>query len=340
METVRSEHSPAESEWQLHIIGPGFDDIFRVPPGRTIIGRAVTAGLSLAGDRQVSTTHAELECTAGGCTIADRGSRNGTFRNGTQLPVHQSVRLADGDELVLGQTRLQLRRIAAPEPAPAEPEPVAAKEAPSPADAHVAPPAPPSPPAQAPMLQWPYDGEVPPGTALESLRLLQYLPETYQGAPPAFLARFLAIFESILLPVEWEVDNFDFYLNPATAPPLFLAWLAGWFGITFHPSWGEAQRRQVTIEAPELFARRGTKAMLSRLLEIYTGHLPGIDDGDDLPPYTFRVRVTAPPECTQGQVQMLIDAHKPAHTVYQLEWSASAPVNASDRSSTTAHGAK
>lgn len=310
MHESHSEPEPGEGGWTLHIVGPGFDARFLVPQGRTTIGRAETAGLSLAGDPQVSSIHAELECTPRSCAIADRDSRNGTLHNGRKLPVGAFVLLAEGDELRLGQTRLQLQRIRAAEA-------VTAGIAPVPATAPPPPAVPPPPPAQPPR---PHDGEAPPGLGLESLRLLAYLPETYHDRPGSFLSRFLALFESILLPVEWEIDSFDFFLDPKTAPPVFLAWLARWYGLTFHASWREAQQRQVMVEAPALFALRGTKAMLHRLLEIYTGHPPQIDDGNDLPAHTFHVRVTAPPECTAAQVRRLIDAHKPAHTVYRLDW--------------------
>lgn len=326
-----TEQASSRSGWQLHVVGLGANYIFPAPQGRTVIGRAATAGLALTGDRQVSLTHAELECSIDGCAIADRRSRNGTFHNGARLPADQFVSLVDGDELLIGQHRLYLRRAAQPEAAVVTPEPVHSELVTSsppvqePVQAHAS-----LPPQTLPSIPVapPHYGETPPGLTVESLRLLHYLPEIYRDAPQTFLSRFLGIFESILLPMEWEAENFDLYLSPATAPPVFLAWLASWYGITFHPSWCEARRRQVMAEAPVLFAQRGTKTMLLRLLEIYTGRQPEIEDGGDLPPYTFRVRVSAPPECLQAQGRLLIDAHKPVHTFYHLEWTVVMPEDA------------
>jgi phage tail-like protein len=135
------------------------------------------------------------------------------------------------------------------------------------------------------------------------------------------MARFLGMFESILIPIEWNVDNFDLYLDPGTVPTGFLPWLANWFEITFDPTWGEAQRRTLLAEAHQIYARRGTCWALSRVLEIYTGHRPEIIDLDeDLEPFTFAVRLPLRAgEVNRELVERIIDANKPAHTTYTLK---------------------
>ncbi|MFO7536688.1 MAG: phage tail protein I, partial [Chloroflexota bacterium] len=157
----------------------------------------------------------------------------------------------------------------------------------------------------------------PPGLSLDDSRYLQYLPDIYHTP---FMKRFLALFESIYAPIEWTADNFDLYLNPKTAPADFLPWLANWFDITFDNSWSEAQRRTLLTEVHQIYARRGTKWALSRVLEIYTGHTPQIDDSsEDLDPATFTITLPlAESETNPSLVAQLINAHKPAHTAYRL----------------------
>lgn len=133
---------------------------------------------------------------------------------------------------------------------------------------------------------------------------------------------FLGIFEATLNPIEWTIDNFSLFLNPTTAPGAFLDWLAEWFDITFDPSWSEAQRRQLLSEAHAIYARRGTRWSLHRVLEIYTGQAPQIDDVDaSLEPHTFRVALSqSAARLNRNLIEALIDAHKPAHTTYVLEF--------------------
>jgi phage tail-like protein len=146
---------------------------------------------------------------------------------------------------------------------------------------------------------------------------LQYLPEIYHTR---FMGRFLALFESIWTPLEWQVENFDLYLSPRTAPADFLPWLASWFDVVFDESWEEEQRRQLLLEAHKIFAERGTKNSMERLLQIYTECEVEIDDtSEDLAPFTFIVRVPKQEkELNRVLVERLIDTHKPAHTSYEL----------------------
>jgi phage tail-like protein len=136
------------------------------------------------------------------------------------------------------------------------------------------------------------------------------------------MARFLGVFESIATPIEWTADNFDLFLHPGTAPIGFLSWLANWFEMTFDPTWSEAQRRAFLTEAHQIYARRGTRWALSRVLEIYTGQTPEIvDQGDDLQPFAFIVRLPLPADGLKRElVERIIDANKPAPTTYTLEF--------------------
>jgi phage tail-like protein len=178
----------------------------------------------------------------------------------------------------------------------------------------------------------------------KSRLLIHYLPEIYQSEDPGLFREFsmrrpqvkegeqdpnvlsmqgfLGAFDSILLPVIWTLDNFDLFLDPGSAPGDFLQWLATWFGIVFHPGMPDAQKRTLLKDAHLIYNMLGTSWALSRVLEIYTGITPVIDDqSDDLEPHTFRVRLPfRAEEVNQELIETLVEAYKPAHTGYVLEY--------------------
>jgi phage tail-like protein len=134
------------------------------------------------------------------------------------------------------------------------------------------------------------------------------------------MANFLAIFESVLLPIEWQIDNFDLFLDPATTPTGFLPWLANWFDVGFDSTWSETKKRTFLQEAYSIYARYGTRWSLSRVLEIYADCVPEIDDqSENLAPHTFRVRLPGDPSLDRKSLERLINAYKPTHTTFVLE---------------------
>jgi len=182
------------------------------------------------------------------------------------------------------------------------------------------PPPPPAPPTPGPAPAPPARGQVNVEELIQdSCRLLSFLPGIYDTP---FMQQFLRVFEATLLPIEWEIDSFDLFLDPATAPAAFLPWLLNWYQLTWDQGWSEAKRRAFLQDAHRIYARRGTAWALGRLLEIYLGLKPEIIDlADDLAPHTFRVRLPLNPrQADRRQVEALIDAHKPAYTTYQLEF--------------------
>jgi len=291
-------------------------------PATASIGRQEGNDL-LLDDQRVSRQHAVIECTDETCHITDLGSSNGTVVDGERLTPNVPVEFRSGSTARIDSFELVLEAIALPEPvevevAPPEPEPVPPRpDAETPLDLGGTRVPPPGSPVVAPPGDIPEDG-IPPGLALESRRLINYLPGIYHTP---FMARFLGIFEAILTPVEWNVDNFDLYLDPGTTPRDFISWLAGWFDITFDRTWSESRRRELLREAHSIYARRGTKWALSRTLEIYTGYTPTIiDTGPGIEPFTFKVSLPIPDTHLEREmVERLIDAHKPAHALYTLE---------------------
>jgi phage tail-like protein len=294
---------------------------------------------------QVSRSHARLTCTPSGCQLTDLDSSNGTYHNGQRIPTQVPLELNPGDTIRIGPFEMVFESF---ETEPAQPEdPVASEPAPQvepqpeaqpepevkPAQAEIKPvkekvaarktPASPPPrtppPSLAPPAQPDNNSLVPPGLSLHSQRLIKYLPGIYHTD---FMERFLGIFEAILTPIEWNIDNFDLYLNPFSAPADFLAWLGNWYQAGFDSTWSEAQRRQLLADAHQIYARRGTRWALGRVLEIYTGVAPKIDDLDEkLDPFTFKVHIPRNKrELDPGLVEALIDAHKPAHTTYEVSY--------------------
>jgi hypothetical protein len=75
---------------------------------RVTIGRDPAAEVALAGDAEVSRTHALLEQVGRGWTLVDDGlSRNGSFVNGARVVGRR--RLRDKDRLVFGNTPVTYR---------------------------------------------------------------------------------------------------------------------------------------------------------------------------------------------------------------------------------------
>jgi phage tail-like protein len=339
-------------DFRLKIIGPEYEKELALPPGITTVGREPDNHIVLPQPK-VSRHHARFECTLKECTLTDLDSANGTLVGDQKLAPEVPFLLDKPAIIVIEPFRLifsldEMDTPAEPQPSKGEeqatrilskttpkPEtvektvdkvkaaPVVEKPAPPPAEKPLLePPPPPQPPREPPTGEPLYsDAEPPffPGLSNESMRYLEYLPGIYQTD---FMARFMALFESFLVPVESNVDNFDLYLDPGTSPASFLLWLSNWFEITFDPTWNEQQRRLLLKEAAKIYVRRGTTWALKRVLEIYTGKPPEIIEFfDPKDPFTFKI--VFPFRRNQAQEKMLtflVDLHKPAHTSYEMEF--------------------
>ncbi len=312
--------------FQLEITAPdGVSQQIDLTAGSYLIGRTESCDIQLA-DPQVQREHARLDVSEAGLVITDLSRRRSrTVVNGELIPAQTAVSLQPGDQLEFGPFTAVVQLPPPPEE-PAQMETAVAAETgtePEPETTKASgddgsPPdrllpdylrTPPPPP----------DDTVttPPGLERHSVRYLKYLPAIFHDD---FTSRFMAIFEAILLPVSWNVENFDLFLNPDTAPPPFVAWLASWFGFRFDHTWSDEQRRAVLREIDKLAARRGTKWGLSRLLEIYTGRPPQIIE-ENQPPHTFTVRLPfRERDVNRELIEQLIESYKPAHTNYVLEF--------------------
>lgn len=316
---------------------------FAPPMGSTTIGRAEDNDLVFVHPL-ASRRHARLETTAVSCHLTDLNSTHGTMVNRLRIEPQKPLLLQPGDVVEIGAFRMAYEQIALvqpivepepqqePEPEPKRPlPPVEESRAaevvlapPRPTAVPTSPfvPVPPLPPTPPPDSATAGNGryEPPPGLSYTHSRYLQYLPEIYHTGTHSFIVRFLALLESILAPIEWNIDNFDLYLDPKTTPPSFLPWLANWFVITFDESWSEVARRQLLLEAQHIYPRRGTVWALRRILEIYTGVQPEINDQEQsLEPFTFAVRFPLrEQQVNRAAIERIINANKPSHTNYSL----------------------
>jgi pSer/pThr/pTyr-binding forkhead associated (FHA) protein len=82
--------------------GGGVGEIFPLHPGDNTVGRDA-GDITFPGDRYVSARHAVIRVEAGGATITDLGSSNGSFRK-----VLGTTDLAPGDQLLLGAQLFRL----------------------------------------------------------------------------------------------------------------------------------------------------------------------------------------------------------------------------------------
>ncbi|RZN44152.1 MAG: hypothetical protein EFT35_00420 [Methanophagales archaeon ANME-1-THS] len=176
---------------------------------------------------------------------------------------------------------------------------------------------------------------------------LRYLPAAYQEdeASKDFLERFLSLFESFLDDKENEITHLARYVDVEATPAEFLAWLGTWVGAVFDESWSAEKRRRFLQQAAALYKKRGTRAGLEEIIEIYTGYKPMIVENAQLyrqntatrtscgvnkelksslehlfgapTPHRFCVLLHPPQVRTEAQlktIKSIIETEKPAHT--------------------------
>jgi len=98
--------APASEGWSLHVVrGPGRGTRIALVLAETLLGRLASNGVVL-DDPSVSRVHARLRLVDGVPEFEDLQSSSGTRVNG--VPLRGTVRLHDGDEIVLGRVALVL----------------------------------------------------------------------------------------------------------------------------------------------------------------------------------------------------------------------------------------
>lgn len=184
---------------------------------------------------------------------------------------------------------------------------------------------------------------------------LQYLPTLYEQ--DQLMNQLLILLEGFWAPLEGQLTNIQDYFDPKLAPRDMLRWLVAWFDLPL-TDWfaDETQLRRAFIALitpywvrdhygrPRQFIpyrQRGTRQGLQKFIEILTGEPVeiiensahqfrlgaatrlglGLTFGSDLHcPHNFLVRVAANARSKEQQLRALIEAEKPAHTTFTLEW--------------------
>jgi len=116
------------------------------------------------------------------------------------------------------------------------------------------------------------------GVYFPRLSYLRYLPAIYQenSESKEFLERFLSIFESFFQETEETIFSIARFFDPLATDKEFLPWLANWLAIILEESWDESRKRQFIAQAYSLYKKKGTRAGLEQILQIYTGQRPYI----------------------------------------------------------------
>lgn len=275
--------------------------------GRYLLGRAPDCRVQLLELPGVDLYHAALELDAGGAWLRNLSPR-GTLIDGILQTRQERHRLEDGDSWQIEwyvcswRVRNYSAQVAVP---PATLKGV--ERWPS------------IRPTAGPILIGRPTIEAPHLTGLAS-RYLDELPSIYHDEE-GFLGRYLKIFETLWEPLEQRQDHIALYFDPRTCPARFLDWFADWLGFALDPALPERPRRALLAEAVWLIRWRGTRAGMSRLIELCTGQVPEIrvEAGS---PSVLVIQLAAPqdPEVAPELVERLIEASKPAHCAYSVEW--------------------
>ncbi|HST47796.1 phage tail protein [Jatrophihabitans sp.] len=106
--------------------------------------------------------------------------------------------------------------------------------------------------------------------------LLTALPRSWSrdDGDADFLQRMLAPAEGMLHELDEWAERRAVLVDPRATPSSALDWLAGFAALTLDQRWPEPARRTLVAEVYPLYRRRGTKAALLRILEIYLGYPP------------------------------------------------------------------
>jgi phage tail-like protein len=152
------------------------------------------------------------------------------------------------------------------------------------------------------------------------------LPGVY--AEDDFLQRFTAGLDDVLAPVLHTLDNLPAYLDPALAPPDFVALLAAWLGAE------QGGGRSAAADAIGAHAIRGTRAGLAAEIRLAFDVDPEITEsgaaagsttpgtplpGSPRPHLTVRLRVPDPDAFDTRALTALVSRNRPAHLPFTVE---------------------
>lgn len=141
-------------------------------------------------------------------------------------------------------------------------------------------------------------------------------------------------FDDMLGPVFLVLDSFPAYLDPATAPPDTLSWLACWIGLTLQGHESPARKRELISAGAELLRWRGTVTGLRDSVAAAFGAAPEIEESGGVvcsaeptpigsdptrPSVTVTVRVADPSTFDLRRLDAVVAMVKPAHVAHRVE---------------------
>lgn len=172
------------------------------------------------------------------------------------------------------------------------------------------PPLPPAPPSSNGHSMYPV------GMPRDASTWMKYLPGIYLDDD--FLGRYMILAEAMMSPAIWIIDNMDMYYTPEVAPLEWVRWLASIFDIYISAELPAERQRLLFSQAGWLAQRRGTRAGMERLLELYTGVRPEIIE--EAAHFTVRIELSSvETNVTRELLDRLILDNKPAFASYTLE---------------------
>src|SRR5262245_61378464 len=103
--------------------------------------------------------------------------------------------------------------------------------------------------------------------------LLSQLPGLYHSSED--LGHLLDTFEAVFFgpsdrALEPQIAQIATYFDAAETPDEFLLWLADWVALSHMNDLSPARRRRLVGEIVPLYAKRGTKTYLAKLLEFFS----------------------------------------------------------------------
>jgi phage tail-like protein len=151
---------------------------------------------------------------------------------------------------------------------------------------------------------------------------------------PEFIQAFCAGLDVVLAPASVTLDCLDAYFDPRPTPSDFLDWLAGWVGLSLDQNWSEQQRRDLVMEAGELYRWQGTVRGIVEHIRLYTGVVPEVYDsggvawsttpgaplpGSAIPELRVEVTIGADEEMDVSRLDAIVAAVKPAHIPHTIK---------------------
>lgn len=180
---------------------------------------------------------------------------------------------------------------------------------------------------------------------------MRFLPQVFQVSTNnenQLLHEFMWVFQQIHEHIGDVLDRMPWLFRPQETDPQFLPWLASWIALGLEADWPVEQQRRWLRRAPALYSIRGTKIALESLLEMYTGLRPTILE-NAWPFEPLRIGVSSEigvtsvilPQMNMAhcfvvqlpvlastltddqiiRVHRVVQAEKPAHTMYFLTFS-------------------